>query len=381
LAAYDVIVVGGGPAGSASACFLAERGKRVLVVDAAKFPRRKACAEYVSPGGVAILERLGVLTRINQETSGRWLRGMRIRAPSGECHLVEYGDSVNGDRRSALSVSRLVLDSALVDEARRRGVEVRENYRVHDVWLTRQRARGVIGASGERLEAELVVGADGLHSIVAKALGVRGVPGWPRRLGLVAHWAGVDWPEDYGWMLVGPRDYVGVAPLDDNGLLTVGLVRRMPMKRLGSAAAAIEASLAQYPELKKRLSAGRISGPILGIGPLSRRVRQPAGAGYALVGDAAGFFDPFTGEGIFRALRAAQLLAAGPDSYAVERKKTFAAKERLVALIQVFVQAPQLMNFVIHRLRQRPRLARELGNVLGDLQPARLDLVWRLLGP
>src|SRR6267143_2909362 len=143
----------------------------------------------------------------------------------------------------------------------------------------------------------------------------------------------------------------------------------------------METSLAHYPELQKRLRRGHISGPVLGIGPLARRVRHPAGAGYALVGDAAGFFDPFTGEGIFRALRAAQLLAASPDAYAVKRKKAFAAKERLVALIQVFVQTPRLMNFVIHRLQQRPRLARDLASVLGDLQPARLDLVWRLLGP
>jgi flavin-dependent dehydrogenase len=258
---------------------------------------------------------------------------------------------------------------------------VRENYRVHDVWLTKGRAHGVVGPKEERLEADLVVGADGLNSIVARAMGVRGVAGWPRRLGLVAHWAGVDWPEDHGWMMVGPRDYIGVAPLDDNGLLSVGLVRRMPIARLGSASAAIESSVAHYPELAERLSKGRMSGPVLGVGPLARRVRHPAGAGYALVGDAAGFFDPFTGEGIFRALRGAQLLAGGPETYAVERRKAFAAKERLVALVQVFVQTPRLMNFVLHRLQHRPRLARELGRVLGDLQPARLDLVWRLLGP
>jgi flavin-dependent dehydrogenase len=379
--AHDVIVVGGGPAGSASACFFAERGKRVLLLDAARFPRRKACAEYVSPGGVAILERLGVLERIRSAEAGRWLRGMRIKAPSGECHLIEYSDNGGKETQNALSVSRLVLDAALLDEARARGAEVRENFRVRDVLLKNGRALGVVGPFGAQLEAQLVVGADGLNSIVARAMGVRGVPGWPRRLGLVAHWSGVDWPEDYGWMLVGPRDYVGVAPLDDNGLLTVGLVRRMPVTRLGSATAAIEASLAHFPELQKRLSRGHINGPVVGIGPLSRRVRHPAGAGYALVGDAAGFFDPFTGEGIFRALRGAQLLAAGPGTYAVERRKAFAAKERLVALIQVFVQTPRLMNFVIHRLQQRPRLARELGSALGDLQPARLDLVWRLLGP
>ena len=374
--AYDVIVVGGGPAGSASACFFAARGQRVLLLDAARFPRRKACAEYVSPGGVEILESLGVLARITAPGQGRWLRGMRIQAPGGECHLVEYGDA-----RKALAVSRLVLDAALLDEARARGVEVRENFRVREVYVTKGLATGVVGPNGEKIDAELVVGADGLNSIVAKTMGVRGVPGWPRRLGLVAHFSGVDWPEDYGWMLVGPRDYVGVAPLDHNALITVGLVRRMPTKRLGSARAAIEATISHYPELKQRLNRGEPSGPVLGIGPMSRRVHNPAGQGFALVGDAAGFFDPFTGEGIFRALRGAQLLAANPETYVANRRKAFTAKERLVALIQVFVQTPRLMNFVIHRLQQRPRLARDLASVLGDLQPARLDLVWRLLGP
>jgi len=132
--------------------------------------------------------------------------------------------------------------------------------------------------------AALVVGADGLHSIVARAIGVRRVTAWPRRLGLVAHWEGVDWPEDYGRMLVGPRDYVGVAPLDKAGLITVGLVRPLPLTHLGSATSAFEAGVAHYPELNKRLSRGRMMGPVLGVGPLARRVRQYAGAGYALVG-------------------------------------------------------------------------------------------------
>jgi menaquinone-9 beta-reductase len=381
VAAYDVIVVGGGPAGSATACLFAAQGKRVLLADAARFPRRKACAEYISPGGAAILERLGVLARIQSVGAYRWLRGMQVQASSGECHLLEYRAGRDAERRYGLSVSRLILDLALLDEARARGAEVREGFRVRDVWLNQGRVLGVLGPAGERLEAELVVGADGLHSIVARAMSVRRVTAWPRRLGLVAHWEGVDWPEDYGRMLVGPRDYVGVAPLDKAGLITVGLVRPLPLTHLGSATSAFEAGVAHYPELNKRLSRGRMTGPVLGVGPLARRVRQYAGAGYALVGDAAGFFDPFTGEGIFRALRSAELLTASPNSYARQRRKAFAAKERLVALIQVVVQTPRLMNFTIHRLQQRPRVARELGCVLGDLEPARLDLAWRLLGP
>jgi flavin-dependent dehydrogenase len=371
--AWDVIVVGAGPAGSTTAALFAEQGRRVLLVDAARFPRTKPCAEYISPGGAAILHKLGVLDRL---PTGRWLRGMELQAPSGACHLVEYGR-----QHFALSVPRLILDSVLLDLARERGAETREGFRVRSVVQVAGRVRGVIGPSGERIDAELVVGADGVHSIVARRVGVRRPARWPRRLGLVAHFEGVSWPEDFGRMLVGRRGYVGIAPLNDSGLVTVGLVRSLPRGRLGSPAAALEASLADYPVQSVRLKSGRLASGVIGVGPLASRVCTCAGPGFALVGDAAGFFDPFTGEGIFRALRSAELLASCPGEYVKRRRAAFAAKGRLVALIQLFVQTPRLMDFVIDRLQQRPHAARSLACALGDLEPARLGLAWQLLGP
>src|SRR5207247_1206623 len=130
-----------------------------------------------------------------------------------------------------------------------------------------------------------------------------------------------------------------------------------------------------------RLRRGRLVGSVSGVGPMATVTSQVAGPGFALVGDAAGFFDPFTGEGIYRAMRGAELLADRPDEYASRRRKTFSAKERLVALVQAIVHTPRLMDYAIARLRQRPEVARELGAVLGDLEPARLSLAWRLLGP
>jgi len=103
-----------------------------------------------------------------------------------------------------------------------------------------------------------------------------------------------------------------------------------------------------------------------------------------LVGDAAGFFDPFTGEGIFRALRSAQLAIKyidDPHGYSCARNGAFQAKERLTQVIQVFVQTPPLLELAVRRLNQRPAIAAELGNMLGDLEPAHLGVVWRLLGP
>jgi flavin-dependent dehydrogenase len=377
---YDVIVVGGGPAGSATAALFAAQGRRVLVLDKARFPRAKPCAEYVSPGGVAILARLGALERIEATAKRRWLRGMQITAPAGASHLVGYHDA-HGRELRGLAVSRLVLDAALLETARASGAAVREGFRVRDIYHTDGRVAGVIGPSGERVEADLLVGADGLQSVVAHRLRLRRRVLWPRRLGLVTHYAGVNWPEEYGRMLVSHSGYAGVAPLDDDGLVTVGLVCPMPRKRHCWPGSALEAGLVSYPDLSGRLSGGEQAAAVTGIGPLARRVERTAGPGFALVGDAAGFFDPFTGEGIFRALRGAELLAACPERYVRAREKAFGPKQRLVALIQLFVQVPPLMDFAIERLRGRTAVARELGNVLGDLQAARPGLIWRLLGP
>jgi flavin-dependent dehydrogenase len=239
-------------------------------------------------------------------------------------------------------LSRLVLDALLVEVARERGAEVREGYSVSDVLRRDGQVVGVVGASGEQLGAHLVVGADGVNSGVARSVGARKRVRWPRRL---------------------------------------GLVRSLPVGRFGPSLRAFEAALADYPEVVARLRHGKLVGSIQGVGPLARRVRTVAGQGYALVGDAAGFFDPFTGEGIFRALRAAELLTSSQDEYAAGRKRAFSAKQRLVALVGVIVQTPRLMDFTLRRLRARPMAARELGCVLGDLEPARGGLVWQLFGP
>jgi flavin-dependent dehydrogenase len=361
----------------------AAQGRRVLLLDAARFPRRKPCAEYVSPGGAAILGRLGALDGIGAPHTGRWLRGMAIHGPGGGCHEVSY-QLPDGFTKFGLSVPRLTLDAGLLDLAAAAGAEVRQACRVRHVVHapgSSSRVRGVELATGEQVMAELVVGADGLHSVVARAVGAARAAHWPRRLGLVAHFEGVDWPEESGWMVVGAAGYVGIAPLDRDGLVTVGLVRELPRGRLGSAEAALFQGLRSFPRVEARLRRGRLVGNVMGVGPLARTARAVAGDGWALVGDAAGFFDPFTGEGIFRALRGAELLTASPTSYARDRRQAFAAKQRLVAFIQVLVQTPRLMDLAIARLGERPAVARELGAMLGDLQPARLGIAWRLLGP
>lgn len=406
----DVVVVGGGPAGSATAALLAEAGHDVVLLERARRPRQKLCSEYTGPGTERLLARFGVLDRVDRGL-GRRLRGMELHAPAGGRFLLRYGDV--DEARDGFSLSRPALDGALLDVARGHGVDVRTGLRVTGLALGAPcgpnglpAVLGVVGQDeGGRplaIRSRLVVGADGRHSTLVRALELRRPSRWGPRLGLVTHYRGVAWPWDHGQMHVGRHGYVGAAPSGDD-LLSVGLVTRMPTGRLGSPALALDRALAEYPELAARLAQGSRARPVQGVGPLACSVRACAGDGFLLVGDAAGFCDPFTGEGIHRALRGAELAAAAADAglrasgrtggeparigpeYARARQAAFRAKERLTALVQLFVRAPSLMNVAVDRLNRRPDLGGQLANALGDLTPAGSMLSTRfvlgLLGP
>ena len=402
----DVVVVGGGPAGSATAALLAEAGHDVLLLERARQPRHKPCSEYTGPGTERLLARLGVLDRVDRGL-GRRLRGMELHAPTGGRYLLRYGD--RDEARDGFSLSRPALDGALLEVARGRGVEVKEGAQIDGLLLGAPTGReglpAVLGITGRdeagrsvAIRTRLVVGADGRYSSVVRALGLRRPSRWAPRLGLVAHYRGVPWPWEHGQMHVGRHGYVGAAPSGD-GLLSVGLVTVMPAGRFGSPALALDRALAEYPELAGRLAQGVRTRPVQGVGPLAGSVRACAGDGFLLVGDAAGFCDPVTGEGIHRALRGAELAAATADralraggeparvgaEYARARRATFRTKERLTALVQLFVRAPSLMNVAVDRLNRRPELGAQLANALGDLTPAGSVLSGRfvlgLLGP
>ena len=390
----EVIVVGGGPAGSVTALLLARAGHSVLLLDKARFPRHKACSEYINAGGVAALSELGLLDDAMAAGAHR-LTEMRIHSPDGGQFAARFDRASTG--RYALGLSRYRLDAMLLDAARAAGVTVMERAHVRNV-VCRSDAPAIVEASFEgmaiRLHASLIVGADGHHSCVTRSLGLDQPRRWPRRVGLVAHYRQVSGNDHGGDLYVTSDGYAGLAPLED-GLTNIAVVvpESSVKQRTGSIDALFEERLTAIPELRLRLEDAVRVGDVRGIGRLGRRVRQPVGDGYVLVGDAAAFLDPFTGDGIYEALRGAQLAAPvisralrsgdvsarALEHYRFERQRVFAMKRQLCWVVQGFVHTPAAMNYVTNRLERREALGLELAAALGNFRPAHTALTPRFL--
>ena len=378
----DVLVVGSGPAGSAIAAHAARLGASVILAEGSRHPRPKACAEYASPAISEELDRLGVI-------AGDWraaavpISTMRVITRRGQSFELRYADATGA--RTAWGLDRMAFDALLARHSSAAGAQVLEETRLVDIERDGERVTGarLRTRGGEiAVRAKLVVGADGARSTTAHRLGVERRVAWPRRLGLVAHYTGTEVLRDRAEMHVGDGFYVGLAPTP-GGELNVGMALPMADTGGGSAAHRFDAAIASLPGVADRLRAARRLTRISGMAPIGHRVRDVAGPGWLLVGDAAGFIDPFTGEGIFRALRGAraaadavELLLDGGDSTAVakryraQRRAAFAAKDALTWLVQGFLAAPPLFGYAAQRLAVRRGAALRLGSALGDLRPA-----------
>jgi flavin-dependent dehydrogenase len=385
----DVAIVGGGPAGAATAIGLGRAGRSIALFERSPAWRWRACGVFTSPAAVVELGRLG-LDRAAIADVARPIAAMRVETRAGTQFRLTYGDD-GSLAVPAVGLDRSRLDPLLLECAYRAGVDVRLGTTIRELDGGR-----VVHDAGD-LEADVVVGADGLRSIVARSAGVSASPPLGDRSALSFHVAdpAPDPPRD-ARMIVFDGGYVGLAPVPGGrvnvGIVLISIAWREHLRARGRDAVAHEVLAAVPPADDDPVDwrAPEITDRVEGVAPVGARVTRRAGDRWLLVGDAAGFLDPFTGEGLHRALVSARLAAAAIErrlegdhdaleAYARVFARRTRAKDLVSRVVTGFLGAPPAFEYAARRLASRAAVRETMGRVIGDLAPASSALDPRFL--
>jgi geranylgeranyl reductase family protein len=374
----DAIVVGAGPAGCLAAIVLARAGARVRLLDRSRFPRRKLCGDTVNPGARAILARLGLEAEVLR--GGLAVRGMTVTGG---------GISVTGvypAPHRGVAITRAAFDERLVHAAARAGVAVEEATSVSEPLVEGSaagcRVTGVrvshAGGTGATVSARICIAADGRHSRLAFPLRLARHPAWPRRWAVGAYYTqvGAEGEPDLGEMHIRAGHYVGVAQLPE-GLFNACLVTA-DRARLRDPERALRGTLSSDPFLRDRFAAARRVSPVAVLGPLAVESRRCGMPGLLLAGDAAGFVDPMTGDGLRFALRSGELAAqaaldaldhGGPDAHRAlaRRYREFRGKRTFNRALRRLVDSPRAVSLAAQGARLAPAVLRRLIRIAGDI--------------
>lgn len=367
----DVLIAGGGIAGSALAIMLGRAGLFVEVFERGRFPREKPCGEGLMPAGVAALARLGLADAIG----GAPFYGVRYYAG----RLVATGrfPATPGLPSAGRGQRRLHLDATLFAAAAATpGVIVRDGALVEAPICENGRVVGVLVA-GQPHMAPLVVAADGRRSRLRRLLGLEGPPLKHRRVGMRAHFrlAPGQAQPPLVEVFLGDGYELYTTPLPASEILIAGLAEHTAI--VGSAEATMARWIRQQPALHARLARAERLTAITGAAPLAATATAGYVPGMALLGDAAGFLDPITGGGMAQALLSAELLAryitchrgresaAWLPAYDHERRALLRDYQILTGMVLGLAERPWLARQTLRLLRAVPPLFSHLIGVAG----------------
>ena len=369
----DVLVIGAGPAGAVAALVLARAGARVTVLDRASFPRDKLCGDTVNPGALRILRRLG-LAHVTDGALG--VDGMIVTGEGGVRVTGRYDDGQQG-----MALSRRVLDARLLEAAVAAGALFEDRILAQ---------APVIGADGqvtgievrlpsgrtERYTARVTIAADGRYSRVARALRLTRSPAHPRRWAIGALFAGVAGLSSFGEMHVRAGRYLGVAPLPDG--VANGCLVTADRAILQTPGILLQALRSDAETADRFARAELVSAPTV-LGPLALDAAVAGVPGLLLAGDAAGFIDPMTGDGLRFAFRGGELAAAealrvlaegwngAHDRLFGARRREFAGKWRFNRTLRALASSPAAVRAAGVGAALSPALLRRTIRYAGDV--------------
>lgn len=340
-----VAVVGGGPIGSALGLLLPS----AVVLEASQYPRDKPCGEGLMPAGAAVLRSLGVDLKAEDFPT---IEGICYRLPGGDLARSDFKEGPGFGTR------RLRLDALLAGRA-----GVQSGVRLEGL---RVLADGVeLQTSAGSMTAGVVIGADGLRSTVSRLMGWSRAPRGSPRFGVVGHIATGIPLHDVEVCLLGPVETY-LTPTGPGEALFAVLGSRGQLRHPGASVA--ETYRRCLRAARPDLATAHLSGRLTGAGPFNVRPRAVAGGRVFLVGDAAGFLDPLTGDAMTAGLQQAQwltrLLAEDPASAPTRYQRCCDQqwrRRRLLASVALHLSRSQVLSRrAVHGLRRRPETLQRL---------------------
>ncbi len=393
---FDLIVVGGGPAGAAATLYAARHGLRTLLVDKAIFPRDKICGDALSGKSISVLDELGLLDEVRQ-LPGALVEEIVLGSPS----QVEVRiDLRRYDHRDPLTdrvvpgggfvIRREIFDDFLFNKARQAAAHCIEGYSVRDLVFEDGAVCGIRGeAAGKPTEfrAPVVLGCDGFKSVVARKTGLYEHDGRHLVVALRCYYEGVAGLTDQielHFVDEALPGYFWIFPLE-NGCANIGIgsLHRHIKKHQSNLKEALKAVLSRDPFRHRFAHASPLEEPVGWNLPMGSKHRRCYGDGFMLLGDAAGLIDPFTGEGIGNALYsgrfaaevAAQAVAVGDSSAAVMRRYdeqlwgTIGSELATSARLQQLGNWRPLLNYVIARASRDEAVSDHICGMIANVVP------------